>query len=179
MTWATLMGEASRSKYLKFMESVYFLIRTILPENLFEFMMKRARRFRRFEMSSYVKLEVMSEIVEYLVEKLNATVVLIPHDKQPVIDDMVLAREILRRAKKRKGVRLITGDYSASELKAVIGQCDLFIGGKAHANVAATSMHVPTVAIPYSHKFYGIMRLLGQESYVCDGFTVEELESET
>lgn len=69
------------------------------------------------------------------------------------------------------------GDYSAPELKAVIGKCDLFIGGKMHANIAATSMHVPTVGMQYGHKFYGIMRLLGQEQYVCNKFTVEELKS--
>lgn len=37
-----------------------------------------------------------------------------------------------------------------------------------HANISAISMHVPTIAIAWSHKYYGIMRTLGQEKYVCD-----------
>ena len=37
-----------------------------------------------------------------------------------------------------------------------------------HANIAATSMCVPTLAIAYSHKSYGIMRILGMEKYVLD-----------
>jgi len=74
-------------------------------------------------------------------------------------------------------VKLLRGDYSAAELKAVIGRCDLFVGGKMHANIAALSLHVPTVAIQYSSKFYGIMRMLGQEQYICDKLTAEAVES--
>jgi len=159
------------------MESAYWAIRILLPEKLFELVVRQASRVKRFDITCYVKVEVMSKVVDYLVENLNASVVLIPHHKEPRLDDTILAREILQRAKQRKRVRLITGDYSASELKAVIGQCDLFVGAKMHANIAALSMNVPTVAIQYSHKFYGIMRLLGQEQYICDKFTEEEVES--
>ena len=73
----------------------------------------------------------------------------------------------------------MTGDYGAPELKSVIGLCDMFIGGKMHANIAATSMGVPTVAIQYkrySQKFNGIMRLLGQEKYVCDRLSLEDVQ---
>ena len=65
-------------------------------------------------------------------------------------------------------IRLIDNEYSPEELKGVIGQCDLFIGARMHANIAATSMCVPTLAIAYSHKSYGIMRMLGMEKYVLD-----------
>ena len=37
-----------------------------------------------------------------------------------------------------------------------------------HSNIAATSMHVPTIAISWSHKYSGIMRMLEQEEYVCE-----------
>ena len=37
-----------------------------------------------------------------------------------------------------------------------------------HANIAATSMCVPTLAIAYSHKFYGIMKMLQLDEYVMD-----------
>jgi colanic acid/amylovoran biosynthesis protein len=176
MTWTTLMAEANRARYLKIMESAYWLFRILFPETLFESIMRLASHFKRLNILTYVKLDVMNEIVEYLVEKLSATVVLIPHDKEPRSDDTLLAQEILQRAKHER-VRLISGDYSAPELKAVIGQCDLFIGAKMHANIAAISMNVPTVAVQYSHKFHGIMGLLGQEKYICDTFTIEEVKS--
>jgi colanic acid/amylovoran biosynthesis protein len=46
-----------------------------------------------------------------------------------------------------------------------------------HANIAAISLGVPTVAIAYSHKAPGIMRMVGLEKYICDfrTMTFEEL----
>ena len=37
-----------------------------------------------------------------------------------------------------------------------------------HSDIASASMHVPTIALAWSHKYHGIMRMLGQEKYVCD-----------
>jgi len=46
-----------------------------------------------------------------------------------------------------------------------------------HANIAALSMFVPTIAIAYSHKMPSLMKMLGQEKYVCDvmSITFDEL----
>ena len=48
-----------------------------------------------------------------------------------------------------------------------------------HANIAAVSSYVPTMAMAWSHKYYGIMRALGQEKYICDFRTMnfDELKS--
>ncbi|NIN03283.1 MAG: polysaccharide pyruvyl transferase, partial [Hydrotalea flava] len=54
------------------------------------------------------------------------------------------------------------------ELKGIIGRCDLFIGARMHSNIASISMHVPTVALAWSHKYHGIMKMVEQEKYVCD-----------
>lgn len=177
MSWASLMGEAKRSTYLQCMQSAFRIVRILLPEGLFGVVERQASRFKSLNRSNFLNVEAMGEIVDYLVEKLDATVVLIPHDTDPVLDDRIIAREVLERAKRPERVRLITGDHSASELKATIGQCDLFIGGKMHANIAALSMQVPTVAIQYGHKFHGIMGLLGQEEYICDKLAIEEVKS--
>ena len=50
----------------------------------------------------------------------------------------------------------------------MIGRLDLFVGMRMHANIAALGMAVPTVAIAYSRKTHGIMRMLGQQRWVCD-----------
>ena len=46
--------------------------------------------------------------------------------------------------------------------------CDVFVGGRMHANIAALSQETPTVAVSYSHKFRGIMSELGQSAYVTE-----------
>ena len=113
---------------------------------------------------------LMVKIVDYLIEKLNAQIVFVPHvtnDDRPV-DDRFVAKRIYEIAKNKDKIRLIDNEYSPGELKRVIRQCDLFIGARMHANIAATSMCVPTLAIAYSHKSYGIMEMLGMQKYVLD-----------
>ena len=177
MGWSSLISETNATWYLRFMKSVYWASRIMLPESIFEFAIKQASHFKRLDMANYLKIETMAQIVEHLVDSLEADVILIPHDISPMADDRFIAVELLQKTNHGNRIKLVGGDYSAAELKAVIGQCDLFLGGKMHANIAATSMYVPTVAIQYGHKFYGIMRMLGQEKYVCDKFTSQEVIS--
>jgi colanic acid/amylovoran biosynthesis protein len=64
---------------------------------------------------------------------------------------------------------VLPGDYRPEEIKAVIATCDLHVGGRMHANIAALGSGVPVVALSYSHKTPGIMRLFGQSDCVIDG----------
>ena len=47
--------------------------------------------------------------------------------------------------------------------KAVIGQCDFFIGSRMHACIAALSQGVPCVGVAYSMKFAGVFDTVGME----------------
>jgi colanic acid/amylovoran biosynthesis protein len=133
------------------------------------------------EKNGYVTL--MARVADHLVENLNARVVFISHviinPKYGYLDDRFVAKEIYQLARNRSRIELIKGDYSPEEIKGVIGKCDLFIGTRMHSNVASTSMHIPTIALAWSHKYYGIMRMLGLEKYVCDvkTMTYDELVS--
>jgi len=124
----------------------------------------------KFKKNDY--LELMAKITDYLVEKLNAQVVLISHIIIPPNfgphDDRFVAEKIYRLARNKHNIKIVKGDYSPEELKGIIGCCDLFIGARMHSNIASTSMHVPTLAIAWSYKYIGIMRMLEQEKYVCD-----------
>ncbi|KKH59372.1 hypothetical protein DU74_02220 [Methanosarcina mazei] len=118
--------------------------------------------------SSYIPL--MAKIVDYLVEKLNAQVILVPHvtNNDGIVDDRFVGGKIWELAKNKSKIELINNEYSPEILKGIIGLCDMFIGARMHANIAATSMCVPTLAIAYSHKAYGIMKTLDMEKYVLD-----------
>ncbi|MCK4528289.1 polysaccharide pyruvyl transferase family protein [candidate division WOR-3 bacterium] len=131
--------------------------------------------------NNYVTL--MTQIIDYVIEKLNAHVIFVPHvigiKEGGKGDDRVMGEKIYKLARSKENVDLIKGDYSPEELKGIIGLCDIFIGGRMHANIAAISSGVPTVATAWSHKYYGIMRTVGQEKYVCNFKTMnfEELKS--
>lgn len=137
-------------------------------------------------------IELMAQIADYLAINLNAMVIFIPHSiylkeaveikgetKRIEGDDTTAVKEAFKRVKNKDKIIPIVNDYTAVELKGIIGQCDLFIGARMHANIAALSLGVPTVAIAYSHKAPGIMSMVGLKEYVCDFRTMdfEELTS--
>ena len=112
---------------------------------------------------------IMANVIDNLVENLNATIIMIPHVYNPNVDDRIAINSIFRRVKNKSKVKIIKNEYEPQELKGIIGQCDLFVGARMHATIAATSMLVPTVGIAYSHKMHGIIgEMLGQEKYVLD-----------
>jgi polysaccharide pyruvyl transferase WcaK-like protein len=169
------------SRYLKIMMATYRMLEYFLPEKLFEVMVKMTKRagyYSKIRSRYFRNMEPIRRAVDYLTGELGATVVFIPHGYSPGEgDDRIMAEEIYRTVKHKHKVKLITGDYTSQELKGIIGECDLFIGVRMHANIAATSSYVPTLAIAYSHKARGIMKMLGQEKYVCEKVTTQDLIS--
>ena len=127
-------------------------------------------RISKTDYGAYVNS--MTQIVDYLTDKLNATVVFVPHVIASRGDDRIVAEKIYQKVRDKNKVISITNEYTPEELRGIIGKCDLFIGARMHANISAISTCVPTVAIAYSHKTCGIMRMLGQEKYVCDIKTI-------
>ncbi len=123
---------------------------------------------------------LMAQLVDFLTGNIQAKVVLIPHVIAPLWwlpDDRIVCQEIYRLVKNKTNVGIIRHNYTPEELKGVIGQCDLFIGARMHANIAALSMCVPTIALGWSYKYRGIMEKLGLGQYVCefDNVTLGEL----
>ena len=115
------------------------------------------------------KIEVFARAIDDLVENFNSTILMIPHVYTEGVDDRVVIDRIFRKIRNKSNVMTIKKEYTAQELKGIIGQCDLFIGARMHATIAATSMLVPTVGIAYSHKMHGIIgKMLGQEKYILD-----------
>lgn len=84
-------------------------------------------------------------------------------------DDRVAGREIFEQVRNKGRIDLIEGDYSCEELKGLIGTCDIFIGARTHSTIAAVSQAVPTIALAYSTKAYGIMQdVLDRDKSVLD-----------
>jgi polysaccharide pyruvyl transferase WcaK-like protein len=114
-------------------------------------------------------VEVMARTTDFLVDKLNAKVMLVPHVITPVEDDRIISRNIYERVGSKDNVMLVKGDYRADELKGLIGMCDMFIGCRMHATIASTSMGVPTIAVVYGQKSLGIIGdMMGQEKYIVE-----------
>lgn len=93
---------------------------------------------------------------------LGRPVVLIPHVevRRAASDDFRLLAAVQRRLRAEADIPLeiLPATLNAPELKWAISQCEVFVGARTHATIAAFSMHVPTLSIAYSIKALGINR---------------------
>lgn len=120
---------------------------------------------------------ILSKVIDDLIENLGANILMIPHVYNPDVDDRIAIKAIYEMINNKSNVYIIHNEYTAQELKGIIGLCDLFIGMRMHSTIASTSMSIPTVGIAYSHKMYGIIgEALDQDKYILD---INEIEYET
>jgi polysaccharide pyruvyl transferase WcaK-like protein len=116
----------------------------------------------------YVKL--MAEATDFIIEKLQADVVFIPHFVFPdefVKNDKIASQDIYNQLRNKEHVKLLIDDFRADEVKGVITLCDILVTCRMHAAIAATSSAVPTVALSFGHKFHSVLgKMLGQDKYI-------------
>lgn len=120
--------------------------------------------------------ELVEKTIDFLVRVKDADVVLVPHvfGSEPE-SDSVAAATLYESLKERYPARLacVRGSFDQNEIKYVIGQCDLFIGARMHACIAALSQAIPAVGIAYSSKFLGVFETIGAQSLVADPRSLE------
>lgn len=105
--------------------------------------------------SSYDEfVELIASILDNLILKYQCTIILIPHvtGPSPELDDRLIHTQIFEKVKNKDKVKNILKDYNPQEIKGIIAFCDLFIGARMHACIAALSMGVPTINLAYHHK---------------------------
>ncbi len=117
--------------------------------------------------------ELITDVIDLLINEKGANVLLIPHvfgAKSHAESDAAACEEVYGELKGKYGNRIfiVRGSYDQNEIKHIIGLCDFFVGSRMHACIAALSQNVPSVAIAYSKKFYGVMESIGVESCVAD-----------
>ena len=114
--------------------------------------------------------KVWCAVVEMLLSELDAGLIFVPHvqETSPQNDDRVLATKIIRHFNFDPRLQIAGGDYTASEFKGIISQCDMVVAERMHACIAGLSSAVCTVAIGYSVKAEGILS---------DLFDLEQLQN--
>ncbi len=110
----------------------------------------------------------IASVLDQVASELDCDVMFVAHVTGPARskDDRRVARRVAKAMRRKSWV--LQADYKPEELKGVIARTDLFFGARMHANIAALSSGVPTVAIAYSHKTQGIMDSVGQQARVLD-----------
>ena len=111
----------------------------------------------------------MTRLADHVAESVAGTVVLIANEvsARAERDDMWYVRETWRRMARRDCAVIAPGDYTAPQMKGIIGECDAMVAARYHSIVASLSQGIPTLAIGWHDKYHGILALVGQERYVC------------
>ncbi len=98
-------------------------------------------------------------LIEHILKSTDQKIVLIPHVRLYFSDDITELRPIYEKWKDSGRVLLVDDDkLCASQLKYIISKCNVFVGARTHATIAAYSTAVPTLAIGYSVKARGIAK---------------------
>ena len=111
-------------------------------------------------------LDDVAQALSIVFDSVDAELLGIPHVTGPKAskDDRIVLEKLQAR-----GLDIhVLDDVRPSEMKHAVSTCDILVGARMHANIAALGSGVPVVALAYSHKFWGIMSEFGQESFVLD-----------
>lgn len=104
-------------------------------------------------------VENFHNLIEYILQKTDNQIALIPHVVKSYDDDRVILQSIYNEVKNSERIVLLD-DYNCMQLKGFIARCRFFVGARTHATIAAYSTCVPTLVTGYSVKASGIAREL-------------------
>lgn len=101
--------------------------------------------------------DVSTEFLRNILDSSDKNILLIPHvTKESDGDQLILGRIAEQLGSSR--VSVVPSTFTASQYKSIISRCDMFIGARTHATIAAYSTCVPTLVIGYSVKSRGIAK---------------------
>ena len=85
--------------------------------------------------------------------------ILIPHvmESGRRNNDLYACSDVMRQVKDPRATTLMNGLFNCIEAKSIISLCDILVGARTHTTIASLSRGIPTVAIAYSRKAYGII----------------------
>lgn len=123
-------------------------------------------------------LKVMAEFIDYIVERKNMKVVLMPQVLGPTKEenDLIASEEVYSLVRQRSKVFLLSKDLSPPSLMSIYGKAHAFVGTRFHSVIFALLMGVPAIAISYfGPKSVGIMKMMGLDDFVLN---IEEISLE-
>lgn len=101
--------------------------------------------------------ENYKNLIDYILSSTNKNIALIPHVVWDNNDDREVMKMLLDDFNNNPRIISIK-DHKAPELKYIISKCQMFVGARTHATIAAYSSMVPTLVVGYSVKARGIAK---------------------
>lgn len=117
-------------------------------------------------------IEKQAKIIESLIKKFNANIILIPHvvcDFDENDDDLRYLKHVKSKISEnfKNDVVLITDDIGFVKTKEVLSKCDIVIAARMHCAINSISIGVPTIFLSYSSKAIGMSEFVyGNKDFV-------------
>jgi colanic acid/amylovoran biosynthesis protein len=157
------------------------LLATVLPK-----MQQFDQRVVGISPSEVVKKKCEKRGIEYVglmrwfINELIArgyAVLIIPHsvrtgEQKPHNNDLPLCQTIYAGVTNKAACGFIDREVDSQVLRAIIGECDLFVACRFHAMVSALAMSVPTLVLGWSHKYKEVMEQFGIKEFSVDVATL-------
>lgn len=110
-----------------------------------------------YEKNKGMTLRNYANLIQYIVDKTDMQVALIPHVVWHYNDDRKPLSQLYEMFKDTGRVVMVE-DHNAEELKGYIARCRFMVVARTHASIAAYSTQVPTLVVGYSVKARGIAK---------------------
>ena len=126
-------------------------------------------------------LSKIAQVADSLIKENDANIILFPQaiDKNSLVHNDYETCEEVQKLMRNKAIIPDTSEWSVEEIAGFLGQMDLIITFRMHAVILSTTAGVvPVIAISHSHKFEGVMEMLGMKDLVLktENFTLQELK---
>ena len=111
------------------------------------------------------ELDFHINLIQSLVEKFNANLILIPHvinDFNPLDDDLRYLKSIYEKLPEYiiERVRIIEDDPGYLGIRDTLKSCDILIASRMHCCINALSICIPTIFLSYSKKSVGMSQYI-------------------
>lgn len=110
-----------------------------------------------YEKNKGITIQNYIELIQYILQKTDMNVALIPHVVWDNNDDRIPLKILYDKFKDTERICMIE-NHNAEELKGYIARCRFMIAARTHASIAAYSQCVPTLVVGYSVKAKGIAK---------------------
>jgi len=191
----SLLGLKGKHKIIRFCPDIAFVLESVLPANIdIQPELYRQKDIPLIGLNISTLLytdglkhnntfglkidykELVHTLLEELMKRTKAHVLLVPHEYFPFVIDgrkyteIDVCKELRQSMDKRyhDRIHVVMREYDQNHIKGIIGLCDFFIGSRMHACIAALSQCIPTIGMAYSKKFFGVFQSIGTEQFVID-----------
>lgn len=107
---------------------------------------------------------VINEIIRYLIDNLQCSVILIPHairyDDSMRNNDIPVIEQILTKTKS-ENVYFFENIEHPYELRQIISECDFLLASRFHAMISSLAVGVPVIILGWSHKYREVLEMFG------------------